>query len=471
MKHVLSFVLLVSSICAFAQVKIGDNPNTIDPASILEMEDTARGMLMPRMTTTQRDAISSPPDGLQVYNTTTSTVDVYRDNKWEATSYAKTDENMVYVYSLDDLPAPSGSAITLDANTLYLFRGIVDISPYYLELNGASLRGMDPARDGVSSMVSGAILRSTDVSVYMDGLVVIPLSGSTMAYDFKDATGTKFCNLFAGNSVIEVGIPSLGVGAISGFEAATITKNYWSCTDGLKIGGTMGKFALAFTFITNLTTGAAIEFLDNLVVNDIDLSNNYFIYTGQTGIKLNPSAQVDRGRMTTNMFRDVGTPLVGMDSYTKGWNMNQNTNIPDSRAFCFIYFSGNSTATSLPVSYPYFYRIAGETTTIEEKRFTATDNKITYNGVDPIKSKVSVVIGAEAPSNNSDFSIGIAKNGVSLAGPTSSMAAAANGQSFQITLNTEVSLVEGDFLEVFITRNNNNTSSITVEEFQFRVTD
>jgi hypothetical protein len=471
MKPLLAIAFLFAIFSAHAQVKLGDNPNSIDAASILEMEDTTRGILVPRMTTAQRDAISTPPDGLQVYNTTTGTIDVYRSSQWESTAYTNPNDEVIYVYSLADLPAPSGSSITLDANSMYVFKGVVNISPYYLELNGASLRGLDPQRDGVSSSVSGAILRSTDVSVFMEGLVAIPLSASTKAYEFTDATGTKFCNLFSGNSVIEVGIPSLGVGQISGFEAITIMKNYWNVTDGIKVTGTIGKFTCSYTFITNLTAGAGIEFLAALVVDDIDLANNYFDFTGQSGIKVNTGAAVDRGRMTTNMFRDVGTPLVGIDSYTSGWSMKQNTHIPDSRAFSFIYFSGNTTSTSLPSANPYFYKIAGATTTIDEKRFTATDNKITYNGVDPISGKVSVVMSAKAPTNNSDFSIALGKNGSALIAPISSMAASTNNQSFQIILNTEVPLVSGDYLEVYITTNNTNTSSIKVEELQFRVTD
>jgi hypothetical protein len=40
------------------------------------------------------------------------------------------------------------------------------------------------------------------------------------------------------------------------------------------------------------------------------------------------------------------------------------------------------------------------------------------------------------------------------------MAAAANNQSFQIILNTEVDLVLGDYIEVFVTRNNTNTATL-----------
>jgi hypothetical protein len=43
----------------------------------LEVTSTTRGFLPPRMTTTQRDAISSPAAGLVIYNTTTSKLQVY----------------------------------------------------------------------------------------------------------------------------------------------------------------------------------------------------------------------------------------------------------------------------------------------------------------------------------------------------------------------------------------------------------
>ena len=51
------------------------------------------------------------------------------------------------------------------------------------------------------------------------------------------------------------------------------------------------------------------------------------------------------------------------------------------------------------------------------------------------------------------------------------MASAANNQSFQIILNTEVDLVNNDYIEVFIRSNTAVATSIVVDELQFRVTD
>jgi hypothetical protein len=452
---------------SFSQVGIGTvSP---DPSSMLDISSDSRGILIPRMTTTQRDAIASPPEGLNIYNLTTKATNIFSNGVWKTLAFEKA-SNLVYVYSMADLPVPAGTAITLDATKMYIFSGIVNISPNYIVMNGAGLRGTDPQKDGVMSTVSGAVLRSVNTGIFMQDFAVIPASGSTMAYDFSDTTGTKFCNLFSGNSVVEIGIPSLGVGSISGFKAITIVKNYWNARDGLKVGGTVGKFVTSLTFITGITAGAGIEFRSDLVIDDIDLANNYFVYTGQTGIKINAGMTVDRARLTSNMFRSVGTPLTGVNSYSPGWSMKQNTNIPDSRAYSFVYFNGNATATSLPSSNVY-YKIAGTTTMIQQQRFTTTNNKLTYIGKEPLVGKILVIIGAKALSNNADFSIAIAKNGVVIPLPEASMGSTSNNQAFQITLSTEVDMVAGNYIEVFIKSNNANSISLIVSDLQFRVSD
>ena len=468
---IIVLVLLFISILAAGQnVSINATGALPDTSSMLDVSSTKTGLLIPRMTTAQRDSIITPANALQLYNLSTKALNIYNNGRWESINSISENSNIVIVDSLNDLPTPVGSSITLNANKMYIFSGIVNISPNYLSLNGAGLRGMDPAKDGIMSSTSGGILRSTGVNVFIIDLAVIPLSGATKAYDFSDNTGTKFCNLFSGCSVVEIGIPSLGVGQISGFKSITIQSNYWNCTDGIKIGGTVGKFCSILNFITGISAGAGIEFLAGAVVDDVDLGNNYFVYTGQTGVKLNAGATIDRGRMTTNMFRGVTTFINGFDSYTPGWQMVSNTNIPNSRAFAFLYMNSNTTATSLPSANTY-YKIAGTTTTVNAKKFSSSPNRITYTGKTGIVGKVLVVLGAKAPSNNTDFSIVIAKNGVVIAVPLASIAASTNNQSFQLTFVTELDLNTNDYIEVFIRSNNSNTNTVTIEEMQFRITD
>lgn len=293
----------------------------------------------------------------------------------------------MYVYSLSDLPTPNGSEISLDGSKMYVFSGAVDIGTNYILMNGAGLRGTDPQKDMVISTVSGAVLKSSGTNVYIKDLAIVPASTSTQAYDFTGGP-SNFCNIFSGSSVVDptnpTAVSSLGVGTISGFNAITILQNYWNTANGVKIGGTVGKFTSGYNFIVGVSNGAGIELISGLDAQDVDLSNNYFIYDGQTGIKVDPNATIDRGRLTTNMFRGNPTPtsLDGIDSYSLGWTMSQNTNIPDSRAFSYIFFSGNTTATPIATQ-DVFVKIKGVTTVIKQQRFSSNeDNRITYDSVD-----------------------------------------------------------------------------------------
>lgn len=63
----------------------GTNP---DNSAKLDVSSTTMGFLPPRMTTTQRDAISTPATGLMVYNTTTNKLNFYNGTTWEEVTSA-----------------------------------------------------------------------------------------------------------------------------------------------------------------------------------------------------------------------------------------------------------------------------------------------------------------------------------------------------------------------------------------------
>ena len=62
---------------------VGIGTNSPGASAILELSSTGKGFLLPRVTTTQRDAISSPATGLQVYNTTANKPEFYDGDSWE----------------------------------------------------------------------------------------------------------------------------------------------------------------------------------------------------------------------------------------------------------------------------------------------------------------------------------------------------------------------------------------------------
>ena len=66
-RQLLSIAWLLFSIQALAQTGIGTS--TPDPSAKLHVASTDKGLLIPRMTSGQRTAISNPANGLMIYQT------------------------------------------------------------------------------------------------------------------------------------------------------------------------------------------------------------------------------------------------------------------------------------------------------------------------------------------------------------------------------------------------------------------
>ena len=79
-KLLLCAFLIFTTVSLQAQVGIG----TVTPAASaqLDVSSTTQGLLPPRMTTTQRDAISSPASGLVIFNTTTNSLELKNSAGW-----------------------------------------------------------------------------------------------------------------------------------------------------------------------------------------------------------------------------------------------------------------------------------------------------------------------------------------------------------------------------------------------------
>ncbi len=85
--------------------------------------DPAKGIQIPNLTTTERNAISSPETGAIIWNTTTSEINQYNGSAWEITY---TDTSVAGITSAADATAitiDSNEQVTMGGTTLYAGQG------------------------------------------------------------------------------------------------------------------------------------------------------------------------------------------------------------------------------------------------------------------------------------------------------------------------------------------------------------
>jgi len=96
-------------------VKIG-TPGEPSSSSLLELESTSQGLLPPRMTSAQRDAIASPAEGLRIYNTDSKCENYFNGVAWRELCGACIPQPTTSGAGPDQLGL-SGESATLAANT------------------------------------------------------------------------------------------------------------------------------------------------------------------------------------------------------------------------------------------------------------------------------------------------------------------------------------------------------------------
>ncbi len=84
MKKLLFIILISFHYAAFAQVGIGTQ--TPATSAMLEVSSNAKGVLLSRMTSTERVAIASPAKGLMVFDTTTNSLWIHNGASWVNTA-------------------------------------------------------------------------------------------------------------------------------------------------------------------------------------------------------------------------------------------------------------------------------------------------------------------------------------------------------------------------------------------------
>ena len=144
MKNLLLLVFLISGLLGISQQNVKAKKLQVtesavvggtskDASSVLDIQSTTKGVLIPRVTVTERDAISSPANGLLIYNSDSSWFEQYNSSLWVRLGEANTNIDST---GIADLGYVAG-AHTVDKNL-----GIDNLtldSTRFLDVNNYSL--------------------------------------------------------------------------------------------------------------------------------------------------------------------------------------------------------------------------------------------------------------------------------------------------------------------------------------------
>ena len=187
---VLSLILNAASGDIRAQVGIGTS--NVSPSAILEVKSSSKGLLLPRLTTTQRDAIVSPELGLLIYNSTTGRFQGYNDG---SRLNQENEITNLFQYSNDNwqsfTPSISGK---LDRITFYA--GSVNPSPFTVSLKIYSGEGISGTLLGTLSPLPFSTegdLRSYDLS----SLSITLVAGDKYTFRIETSNGSALTYMYS----------------------------------------------------------------------------------------------------------------------------------------------------------------------------------------------------------------------------------------------------------------------------------
>ncbi len=80
---ILLTILLAISLSVSAQISISTDGSEPDSSAVLDVKSTTQGVLLPRMTNEERDAIHNPATGLIIYNIEELIIQVFDGTSWK----------------------------------------------------------------------------------------------------------------------------------------------------------------------------------------------------------------------------------------------------------------------------------------------------------------------------------------------------------------------------------------------------
>ncbi|PIB29802.1 hypothetical protein BFP75_02840 [Maribacter sp. 4G9] len=328
----------MATMAAVAQIKIGDNPQNIDPSSLLELESSSRVLVISKVSTLQMETITPQRGGL-VYNTDTECIHYYDGAQWvnlcDAVSFTLTNDPIENLRSTIAITQTQGNYnLEVATNSIRTEQiadgGIngVDIQDNSIGRNKLGDAAVGPDELATESVDSDAIIDRTIESrdMAIAGPIQILTTNINGIPDWQnqnelyELTFDKDSNTLTLNPATGTGSNSINLEALVGSDDQTLTltpDNRLQIENGNEID---------LSFLNN--TGS-----DNQTIDSDNTPGNIAILNGNE-ITLNVNdadAEPDNELQNINevladgndagglLIKNIGTPVDDQDAATKGY--------------------------------------------------------------------------------------------------------------------------------------------------------
>ncbi|MNQ32796.1 hypothetical protein D3C85_462110 [compost metagenome] len=464
--------LFFSTFLMHAQIGIG----TVTPSasSVLDISSTTQGMLTPRMTTVQRNAIASPADALLVYDTDVKSFYYYNSatSSWAILSGGtpprlnfkriRAGDNLAVVLATE-LAAGGGAKYVLTANTLYEINGQV-VFNFPIDLNNAYLDGLD-ANEDIIVKTSGVLFDGTAGGSIRNLTITTP--GATV-FNLNAASSTS--TFLLRDTIIA---NAASVGTISGYGLVFLSiVNFSGNTNGITYSN-IGQLLLSNQawFINNAGTYEKFTGTFNLIEKQGGFSNvgpgAYGVDVSTAGLTISGDAVLESVVFTGATPANYIRPYAPASTYT-GYNFSnawtvRSAGIPneaDTNAtgdFSMDAETGGAiqlnVSSGTPSTNIRIYSASIPTVSSNLFRFSAdgTYNRLKYVGKKKRIFQVSGAINFQVPSAGT-YIVHLYKNGVAV--PQFKFYGRGNATNDIITLpiNASIELNTNDYVDFYLQR-------------------
>lgn len=287
-------LILLCQVVVCQQLKLGNNPYTVQKSAILDLESNNQGLLLVRISDTTSINTLTPPDGMVIYFTPTKQLMVRSSGYWQPLSFTFTRGNLTEATSSVLTITGGSNAILGSGASIQVKQASGSQSGFLSGTDWTTFNNKQAALSGSGFVKISGTTISYDNSTYLTGNQAITLSG--------DVTGS-------GATAITTTLANSGVTAgtyngpytvnAKGLVTAASSVTFNTPSRSLSTTGSNNTFTIS-------TKAARVYYTINFSVAILLSSSNgqvdldYSLDAGSNWVNVSSVSQVFSGSVSTN---------------------------------------------------------------------------------------------------------------------------------------------------------------------------